>query len=369
MTDPTHDKAGADKAGPAEHVLDTPDLANALESDRFKQFLDQVPVAIAVSELKPDERIVYSNLEFERLTGHASAEVSGKTWSLLHGAAVGADDDRQLGDAITQDQEYIGTFTIARDDASLNVDAWSNVIEDDDGSPVFRLVAVVERSNLHDDAHEELERKLKDKDTLLRELQHRVKNNLQMITALIRLEARNLPNDAVGERFDRLAGRVGALAILYGSLAEEGQEDTIDLGIYVSQIASAVMRAHAVEGIHLDLQVDTWPVSINVAMPTGLAVNELLTNALKHAFVGRDGGTITLHSLVDTSGCRVVVADDGVGLPEGFTWPMPGKLGSLIAQSLRQNAKADIAVETAPDKGVRVTIFFKRANATPDEPT
>ena len=59
------------------------------------------------------------------------------------------------------------------------------------------------------------------------------------------------------------------------------------------------MRAHAVEGIRLDLKVDTWPVSINVAMPAGLVVNELLTNALKHAFAGRDGGTITLHSLVD----------------------------------------------------------------------
>jgi two-component sensor histidine kinase len=59
------------------------------------------------------------------------------------------------------------------------------------------------------------------------------------------------------------------------------------------------MRSHAVEGIRLDLKVDTYPVSVNVAMPAGLVVNELLTNALKHAFVGRDGGTITLPSLVD----------------------------------------------------------------------
>lgn len=71
------------------------------------------------------------------------------------------------------------------------------------------------------------------------------------------------------------------------------------------------MLAHASEGIRLDLKVDTWPVSINVAMPTGLVVNELLTNALKHAFTGRDGGTITLHSLVDEKGCCVVVADNG----------------------------------------------------------
>jgi two-component sensor histidine kinase len=102
-------------------------------------------------------------------------------------------------------------------------------------------------------------------------------------------------------------------------------------------------------------------------MPAGLAVNELLTNALKHAFIDRDGGTIQLHSLVDSKGCRVVVADDGNGLAEGAKWPMPGKLGSLIVQSLRQNAKADIEVKSAPGKGMRVTILFARDDAAPTE--
>eukprot|EP01036_Dinobryon_divergens_P016712 gene16711-22671_t len=98
------------------------------------------------------------------------------------------------------------------------------------------------------------------------------------------------------------------------------------------QIAAAVMTAHAVEGIHLDLQVDTWPVALDVAMPTGLIVNEVLTNALKYAFVGREGGTITLKSLVDEAGCRVTVSDDGVGLPADTSWPQAGKLSALIVQ-------------------------------------
>ena len=210
-----------------------------------------------------------------------------------------------------------------------------------------------------------LQERIREKDTLLRELQHRVKNNLQMITALIRLESRNLPDDMVSERFDRLAGRVEALALLYRSLSEEGHAQVIDLGVYLSQIASAVMGAHAVEGIRLDLKVDTWPVSINVAMPAGLAVNELLTNALKHAFTGREGGTITLHSLVDDLGCEVVVADDGNGLPHGSRWPQTGKLGALIVESLRENANAQIKVESRPGGGVRVTMFFARVDAAP----
>ncbi len=73
-------------------------------------------------------------------------------------------------------------------------------------------------------------------------------------------------------------------------------------------------------------------------------VVNLMINALKHAFVGRDGGTVRLHCLVDDHGCRVTVADDEVGLPDGTTWPKPGKLGTVIAQSLRQNAKAEIHV-------------------------
>ena len=209
---------------------------------------------------------------------------------------------------------------------------------------------------------EALENRIRDKDTLLFELQHRVKNNLQMITALIRLEMRNAASPDK-KSFERLAGRVDSLAILYEALSHNERMEEIDLGVYLSQIASAVMTSHAVEGIRLDMKVDTYPVSINVAMPTGLVVNELLTNALKHAFVGRDGGKITLHSVVDGDGCRVTIADDGVGLPPGEIWPRRGKLGALIAQSLKENAKAEFEVNSSPENGTRVTIIFKRSAA------
>jgi PAS domain S-box-containing protein len=337
-------------------LLDTPDLADALSSDRFKQFLDNIPIAVAVSELKPSERIVYVNGEFERLSGLSASAVQGQPWSLLPGQAAALDDNRELSHAIADEQDYIGTFLIEHEPVNMTVDAWSNIIDDDEGKPVFRLIALADASRRGETNLEEFEKRIRDKDILLNELQHRV-------TALIRMESRRIPGDANANRFDRLAGRVEALSLLYRSLSDEGTGDTIDLGTYLSQIASAVMRAHAVEGIHLDMQVDTWPVSINVAMPTGLVVNELLTNALKHAFVGREGGTVTLHSLVDETGCRVVIGDDGVGLAEEATWPKVGKLGAMIVQSLRQNAKADIEVQSEPGKGVKVTIIFDRADA------
>lgn len=360
-------RAAGEEPKPVEHLLETPDLAHALESERFKQFLDHMPVAIAVSELRAPECVIYANLEFERLIGIAAAEIVGRGWEGLPGRGHAEEDMRSLGQAVVDEQEYVGLFQIECSGGARTVDVWSNLIQDDDGTPQFRLVALAEAGQRSEAHREELERLIEEKDVLLRELQHRVKNNLQMITALIRLEARNLPDDSTGSRFDRLAGRVEALALLYRSLSDDIDAETIDLGVYLSEIASAVMRAHAPEGIRLDLKVDTWPVSVNVAMPTGLVVNELLTNALKHAFVGRDGGTITLHSLVDAGGCRVVVADDGVGMAGDETWPRPGKLGSMIAQSLRQNAKARLDVRSTPGEGVRVTIFFDRADAAPPE--
>lgn len=353
-----------DKSNPAQSLGAT-NLSDALESDRFRQFLDHVPFAVVISELCTPERIVYVNLEFERLTGMPAGEIEAKPWDALPGKALKSGDGRSLGDAVVQDQDYIGIFAIARGDAVIEVNAWSNVIEDDEGTPSFRLAAFAE---LVQDAHAtggDLAQRLANKDTLLRELQHRVKNNLQMITALIRLEARNMSGGGT-ENFDRLAGRIEALGLLYDSLSVGASEDSIDLGVYLSEIASSVMRAHAMEGIRLDLKVDTWPVSINVAMPTGLVVNELLTNTLKHAFDDHEGGTILLHSLVDETGCRVVVQDDGAGLPEGAVWPQPGKLGALIVKSLRQNAKARFDISSTPGKGVRATIFFARADAAPE---
>jgi two-component sensor histidine kinase len=155
------------------------------------------------------------------------------------------------------------------------------------------------------------------------------------------------------------------LALLYRSLAADDQPDGVDLGVYVSQIASAVMAAQAVEGIHLNLQVDTWPVSLDVAMPTGLVINELLTNSLKHAFVGRDQGTITVKSLVDEKGCKITVSDDGIGMDASKSWPRPGKLSALIVQSLQQNAGASVTMDSSPGAGTRVDIFFARAAAAP----
>jgi two-component sensor histidine kinase len=355
---------GDDPGGTAKTILKTPELADALASDRFKQILDFVPVGIIVAKLSPTEVVVYANPEFERLTGDPAAAVVGGPWDVVPALAKASDGARPLATAITEDSDHLGVFALDGENGSIGLEAWSTIIEDDDGKAVFRVAALAPRKG-DGEPEEDVRETLAKRDFQLRELQHRVKNNLQLITSLIRIEARGLRDSVAGARFDSLAGRIEALAVLYRSLTESGHGETVDLGVYLGEIATSVVRSNAVPGIHLDLQVDTWPVSINVAMPVGLVVNELLTNSLKHAFVGRGGGSIELHSLVDEEGCRVTVADDGVGLPDGVTWPSPGKLSALFVRSLRQNAKADIQVESSPGRGVRVKIVFEKAEARP----
>ena len=353
-----------DDAASVETLLATPDLASALDSEAFRRFLDQVPIAIVVSDMKGRERIVYANPEFEKVSGLGLAGVEGKTWGVLTGTTTVGDAPADLGAAIAEASDFVGTFRIERGAGeSAIVDVYSNVIQDDDDVPTYRLAALVDVGAHGPEQRESLEQRLRDRETLLREVQHRVKNNLQMITALIRIEARTAGDRIDTAPFHRLAGRIESIQLLYALLSEHGGEDEIDLGVYLSEIATAVLRSHAVEGVRLDLKVDAYPVSVNVALPTGLVVNELLTNALKHAFAGREDGTITLHSLSDGEGCRVSVADDGVGLPDGIEWPMPGKLGALIVRSLRENAGAGVEIQSGPGQGTRVTIVFTRAAA------
>ncbi len=344
-----------------ETVADLPHLGETLDDDRFRQFLDHSPFGVAVAELASDEVLIYANLEFERLIGIPAEDLQGKPWSSLP-LVRSASGDQDLATAIIVGEEYLGAFaTSSGTEPQSYIDAWSNTIVNDGGTPLFRLVAIAPANS--GQTGTDLATTLAEKDVLLKELQHRVKNNLQMITALIRMEARNAQHPDESARFNRLAGRVDALTILYRSLSDTNADETVDLGTYVSQIASAVMAAHAVQGIRLDMKVDTWPVSVNIAMPVGLVVNELMTNALKHAFKDREGGEIVLRCVVDDAGCRISVADNGIGLSNPSDWPRRGKLSAMIVQSIKQNAKADVQVESMPGIGMKVTIVFEKREA------
>lgn len=345
--------------GSSQHVndlFDSSDLAKAVETEEFKLFLDHLPIAIVVSRvLSGDRRIVFVNKAYTVLTGQLLTNVIGRGWSILS-AFHGEDDSHiTMQKALEKGEDFLGTFRLETPQPVL-VEAYASIIENQDGLENYRILAIIDVTVRARAQREEFARQLRDKDMLLKEIQHRVKNNLQLITTLIRFDAHNRRNGEVN--LARLAGRIESLQILYRDLSTDGRSgETIELGHYIGEIASAVMRTYAVDGMRLDLKFDHSPVSINVAMPVGLLVNELLTNSFKYAFAGRDAGTLTVRCLHETEdNYRIVIADDGIGLPEGITWPRDGKLGALIVQSLRENAKTDLKVESAPGKGTRVTI-------------
>jgi PAS domain S-box-containing protein len=349
---------GVPSSDDVEGLLGSTELAAAIAEDQYRHLLDNLPVGVAVAR---EGRIVYINAAFESLTGFARADVVGKDWSALDGLRDEDDPEQTLGRAIADRQDFLGVFRPERaGEAIVILQAYAAAIETDDGADNFRIAALVDVGGRERAQRDLYEAQLRDRDTLLHELQHRVKNNLQLITALIRLEAR-AASEGEQVALARLASRIDALTVLYRILSGESAGEDIDLGQYLADIATAVMIAGADARIACETEIDYCPVSINLAMPAGLLVNEMLTNALKYAFVGRESGRIRLVCRLEGERITIVVSDDGVGLAEHVVWPSPRKLGALVLQTLKENARnAMLAVKTLPGQGAFFTLTFDR---------
>lgn len=349
-----------------DEILSSSRLAAAIENDKYKHLLDHFPVAVAVSRGSgAEQRIAYINRTFENLMMLAAADVEGQSWACLDGFLNEDVPNQTLGEAVRDGNEFIGVFRPAGPvDRLVIVQAYASVIDGDDGAESFRIVALVDVGGRERAQIEQFESQIRDRDVLMRELQHRVKNNLQLITALIRMEARSA-GEGESVALARLASRIDALTVLYRTLSAENAVVDIDLGQYLADIANAVMLANATSDITVDLQVGYCPLSINIAMPAGLLVNEMLTNALKYAFVGRNGGQLKLICTLENGRVTVIVSDDGVGLGENQQWPSPRKLGALILQTLRENAKnVKFNAESIRGQGAWFTLQFDAALAS-----
>ncbi|MGP9811109.1 sensor histidine kinase [Rhodopseudomonas sp. NSM] len=359
---------GVPSAQSVDGILGSSEIAVAIGNDRYKHLLDNVPVAVAVSRGSGDaQRIAYINKAFEDLVSLTPADVEGEGWGCLD-ALVNEDDPAQtLGASIRDGEDFIGVFRPAvPSDRLLIVQAYASVIESDDGIENFRIAALVDVGGRERAQIEQFETRIRERDTLMRELQHRVKNNLQLVTALVRLEARSAV-EGENVALARLASRIDALTALYRILsAENAGANDIDLGQYLSDITEAVMQAHGSEAISYELNAGYCPLSVNIAMPAGLLVNEMLTNALKYAFVGRSGGRIKVICSVENGRVSVIVSDDGVGLPEGQEWPSPRKLGALILQTLKENARnVTFGAKSIRGQGTWFTLMFDVSSPPP----
>src|SRR5258708_3217555 len=304
---------GVPSSQQVDQLLGSSKLALALESDRYKHLLDHAPVAVAVSGGSGGEQhVVYINKAFENLMSMAAAHLEGQSWTCLDGFLNEDSPAQTLGEAVRDGEDFVGGFRPGGPvDRPVIVQAYASVIESDDGVENFRIAALVDIGGRERAQIEQFESQIRDRDMLMRELQHRVKNNLQLVTALVRLEARSAV-DGESVALARLASRIDALAVLYRTLSAENASPDIDLGQYLSDIATAVMQASAMPGIEIDLQVGYCPLSINIAMPAGLLVNEMLTNALKYAFVGPAAAHFNLTSTLQNRPTTPIPSDNAV---------------------------------------------------------
>ncbi|MBK1842687.1 AAA family ATPase [Azospirillum sp. YIM B02556] len=160
---------------------------------------------------------------------------------------------------------------------------------------------------------------LEEKDALLREIHHRVKNNLQLVTSLLNLQSRRIKDEAVAALFADSRDRVRSMALVHESLYRLGNFARVPMREHLEAVCAHLLRAYSRQAgaVRLETELADLKLDINRAVPCGLIVNELVSNALKHAYPGGRGGLLRVVLTVDGQECRLSVRDDGVGLPGG----------------------------------------------------
>ena len=201
------------------------------------------------------------------------------------------------------------------------------------------------------DAEESVKASLREKEALLREVHHRVKNNLQVITSLLRLETGRSGDAGTKLVLREMQGRIRSMALLHETLYRSGNFARVDLADYLRQLATQLFRGQNADAARIRLALDLSPVmlAIDQAIPCGLIVNELLTNALKYAFVDGREGEVRIALLAPVEGVvRLVVSDTGRGLPEDFDARRHASLGLQLVSDLTRQLGGILDVQHSP---------------------
>jgi predicted ATPase/two-component sensor histidine kinase len=224
---------------------------------------------------------------------------------------------------------------------------------------VLRLLASQAAISLENTTLEEKQTLLAEKDALLHEVHHRVKNNLQLISSLLNLQAERIEDRAVAELFADSRNRVRSMAMVHENLYRAGNFARISMTIHVKTLCGHLARVYDMGRLGVDMQivVDDIQLDMNRAISCGLIINELVSNALKHAFSHRRGGILNIDlRALDGYRCELRVADDGVGLAPGFAFEHDKTLGLRLVHDLVLQLRG--RVEVSRQHGTAFTIHF-----------
>jgi two-component sensor histidine kinase/CheY-like chemotaxis protein len=191
----------------------------------------------------------------------------------------------------------------------------------------------------------QLKASLHEKDILLKEVHHRVKNNLQVISSLIDLQAERLTDPAMRTLFRDTRDRVRSMALVHEKLYQSADLAHTELGAYIRNVMKELFLAHGEVSSKVTLQLQLEPVllPVDMAIPCGLILNELATNSLKHAFVGREHGTIEIQlTSVRNESVHLRFRDDGWGLPAGLKLDAAESLGLRLIRMLSKQLRGEV---------------------------
>jgi len=342
-------------------------------ADPFAAAVRATRMAMVITDpSQPDNPIVFANEAFQRLTGYDLEEIIGRNCRFLQGPNTDRAAVDRVRDAIAQGESIeIDLLNYRKDGTTFWNAFYMSAVHAEDGKVQFffaSLLDVTERTEAQSfismqkaaveaevrNRTAELEAALESKTLLLHEVDHRVKNNLSMIGALLRLQANTIDDPVLIKQLDAMLERIDALATVHRRLYQSENIMMFDVGAFLSNLLSDIIGASGRSTITVASEIEPIQIASDRAAPLGLVLNEVLTNAIKHGFSGGRDGTLTAVARREDNMGIISISDDGVGMPSSVRTEGLGR--TLISRLSRQvGAKANW---TDARPGTTVTISF-----------
>ncbi|MGE5860115.1 MAG: sensor histidine kinase [Ignavibacteria bacterium] len=225
------------------------------------------------------------------------------------------------------------------------------------GEKIFTVILrdITDRKNYE----EKIEASLKEKELLLKEIHHRVKNNLQIVSSLINLQSNFIQDKKALEVFKESQNRVKSMGLIHEKLYQSGNLSTVDIKDYVKELSEKLFSSymHESKNINLDLKIENIFIDIDKCIAIGLILNELISNSLKHAFVNKQQGTLRISLCLADNEIALAVQDNGIGLPDNIDFRNTETLGLQLVVSLVDQLGGTI--EYDGKGGAKFTVLFQ----------
>jgi PAS domain S-box-containing protein len=232
-----------------------------------------------------------------------------------------------------------------------------SIIKDENGN-VMGIVCIGNNIEEIKEAKDKIKASLNEKELLLRELHHRVKNNLQIILSLINLQSNGIKDQQDLEIFRESQSRVKSLAIIHEKLYQSADFASINFEEYIQSLVSYLLSYYSTISINVDIDVEKDIVlNMDTAVPCGLIINELVTNSIKFAFTGVKTGNIYIKLHYEDGSLILIIGDNGIGLPEGMDFESSEKLGLQLVKTLTDQLEGTIQYNG--ENGAEFKIVFK----------